>query len=141
MNPAPSRMLLEGVLRGRSINLPELNALVQLLPEPSILIYGEKFDVAAVNSAYLQLTAFSLHDIRGKGVADLFEASRRVDFKPGMEAVMPVARHKKISLPMRVKATGLGIDSPWLLLTLLEPGEDIQERNAKWTLCSKRSST
>jgi len=128
MNPAPSRMLLEGVLRGRSINLPELNALVQLLPEPSILIYGEKFDVAAVNSAYLQLTAFSLHDIRGKGAADLFEASRRVDFKPGMEAVMPVARHKKISLPMRVKATALGIDSPWLLLTLLEPGEDIQER-------------
>jgi PAS domain S-box-containing protein len=121
-------MLLEGVLRGRSTNLPELNALVQLLPEPSILIYGEKFDVAAVNSAYLQLTAFSLHDIRGKCATDLFEASRRVDFKPGMEALMSVVRHKKISLPMRVKATGLGIDSPWLLLTLLEPGEDIQER-------------
>jgi two-component system sensor histidine kinase AtoS len=128
MNPAPSRMLLEGVLRGRSTNLPELNALVQLLPEPSILIYGEKFDVAAVNSAYLQLTAFSLSDIRGKSVTDLFEVGRRIAFKPGMEAVMPVARHKKISLPMRVKATALGIDSPWLLLTLLEPGEDIQER-------------
>ncbi|HTX78137.1 MAG TPA: PAS domain S-box protein, partial [Longilinea sp.] len=102
--------------------------MVQLLPEPSLLIYGEKFDVAAVNSAYLQLTAFSMSDIRGKSAADLFEVSRRVEFKPGMEMTMPVARHKKVSLPMRVKATALGSESPWLLLTLLEPGEDIQER-------------
>lgn len=101
----------------------ELISLFQLFTQPALLVDNPREQVTQVNSAFLNLTAFSSTEIVGCSLRDLFQGlpdhSISLEGQPGIL----LARRNRTYLPVNLRARVLDPSGQWLMI-FVEPEEE-----------------
>lgn len=104
----------------------ELNSLLQLFPKPALLVDTVGEQIALVNSAFLQLTAFSSTEIVGHSVRTLFTGLPEHALMGDDLGGIVLSRRNRLPLSVNVKVRLIGSSSQWMYL-IIEPQEELQK--------------
>ena len=111
---------LPDYLFGNQPSWPEISAVFNLLPEAALLFNRDRQEILFANRKFLELTAFTLHEIAGKPYSD-FLLNYEPAFWDATEA-MRAQLVKRLASPIEVEVNSviLDKDANWILLRVSE---------------------
>lgn len=112
--------------RKRSPGVVEFEALFNTIPGASLLYDRQQQAVVLVNSALLQLTAFTAKELIGVQVEHLVPDFPVQTLIPGGEEIVMLNRRMREPVKVNVKVAALDKDATWLALTFQPISEGMQ---------------
>lgn len=128
LNPNSSHLAL---WKGRAPGVAEFSALLNMLPDASLLIDRTRDLIVFVNSALLQMTAFTQDELCGNTIDYLLPGLAVDHMMPGDEHPVQVNRRKRNPIPAVIHVDVLDSDSQWIIITLvpgIPPAQDINKK-------------
>lgn len=104
--------------RGKTPALPEFFALLNALPNPSLLVDRAKETVLLYNASFHKLTSFSQAELIGSPIARLFQSLDVESLVKGEEQAASVNRRGRKPLEVSITASALDAQSQWILLSV-----------------------
>jgi two-component system sensor histidine kinase AtoS len=114
MNIAYSKNNVEGQLFVNKM----LHSLLNQVNDPALILDRQQNVVLLVNSALLQLTAFTQDELCNKSVQELIPEIDLQEILPGSELTSTLKRRKRGPISAAIRISQLDISLPWYLLKI-----------------------
>ena len=111
------RSFIGKILPSKNLVLPELNSLLQLLPDPAILVEGTRHHILAVNLPFLKMTSFARNEVLERPVNSLFEGQPVSVLRNDLENAVSLKRSHRPAIPVTMRFHNLGGDSQTAIVT------------------------
>lgn len=125
-NPDPLYAPTVPLWRGKTPALPEFFALMNALPNPSLLVDRAKETVLLYNASFHKLTSFSQAELIGSPLARLFEPLDVGLLVKGEAQGTSVNRRGRKPLEVSITASALDAQSQWLLLNVTQISQQME---------------
>jgi len=93
-----------------------LHSLLNQVNDPALMLDRQQNIVLLVNSALLQLTAFTQDELCNKSIQELIPEIDLREILPGSELTSTIKRRKRGSISVNIRISQLDISLPWYLL-------------------------
>lgn len=103
-----------------------IQALLDHVPEPGMVYDAHQDRLLHANSPFLILTAYSLREITGTKLDDLFEDSDRKALISGEEQQIQLKPRQRTPLPVVAKSTLIETGSQWYLIKVIPRSEHVR---------------
>ncbi len=100
-----------------------IQALLDHIPEPGVVFDIQRNRLLHANSPFLILTAYSLREIAGASLEDLFESADREGLLAGEELQLMLKLRKRSALPVVVRASAIETASQWYVFKIVPKNE------------------
>lgn len=128
-NSFPPLSVVNPLRRNRTPGEAEFNALLNLLPDAALVVDTVREQIIQANSVFLQLTAFSLSEIAGRAIQDLFP-DLPASFNNEDPLVFSLERRGRPSIQVSVQAKTLDAAGQWRVL-ICKPVDTGQQKIAQ----------
>mgnify|MGYP000901814323 CR=1 FL=1 len=125
-NPDPLYAPTVPLWRGKTPALPEFFALMNALPNASLLVDRSKETVLLYNASFHKLTSFSQAELIGAPLARLFQTLDMDLLVKGEEQITSLNRRGRKSLEVSVTASALDAQAQWMLLSVSPASQNAQ---------------
>jgi two-component system sensor histidine kinase AtoS len=119
MSPTITYPITPNITRTRGPGVQEFGAILNLLPEASLLLDRSSGLIIQVNSALLKITAYSQDELSGNSIDQLIPDSGVENILPGNERSFFMNRRNRNPISVIVQASYVDADNQWLMLTLI----------------------
>lgn len=119
----PSRHMTGSLRRSKTPGEVEFTNLFHLFPGPALLLDNQREQIVLANSPFLQLTAFALNEIQGRGPQTLIGGLPSHPLSADEVLSVTLDRRNRAPLSMNLQVRALDVNGQWLAL-LFEPQEE-----------------
>ncbi|HWQ46706.1 MAG TPA: ATP-binding protein [Longilinea sp.] len=133
MKKSITKTFLDGLTRNKIDHLEEYGVLLQMAPYPSLIVDRQEREILAVNSSFIELTAFSQKEILNQSLSQLISDIPSQELNPGDEFSGTVARKNRPAVTLKLRTFPLDQSNEWLILTtgVITDTSDVSDKGRK----------
>ncbi len=132
MKTSSSRSLFDNIKNIRNPGITEFSALLQMLPDPAVLVDGVKRNIFIGNATFYKTFLLTKTEVQNQALASIFEDQEDRQLKDKQESLRAIHRPHRISIPVSVKEHALDMGQSWYLLTFAKLSE-LPEKNETYS--------